>query len=191
VARFSIERSDRAYDPTYGKRIKFVKLDGKVVDMPLTADTVEGLVRHVAADREGNPIMAAGQMSILESRGRVEIEWLDEAKRWNKDRSGEARVAVGRASDGDILVQVYSLARPGAIKQLRKAYSTLPSSHAAICQAAGAMAGAAAEMLADQFGDKLDPSECARVGVEQCYQMLKDNPHVATGHDVYDTRDMG
>jgi hypothetical protein len=98
MARFSIERSDRAYDPTHAKRIKFVKVDGKVVDMPLTADTSEGLVRHVAANPDGTPVITAGDFTILESRGRVEIEWLDEATRWNKERTGGARVGGRRCA---------------------------------------------------------------------------------------------
>jgi hypothetical protein len=99
-------------------------------------------------------------------------------------------VGVARASNGDLLVQVYSLARPGAIKQLRKEYLTLPLEDAGICQAAGVMAGGAAEMLCSQFGDRLDPSECARVAVEQCYQMLKEDLK-PQGHDAYDNMDMG
>lgn len=190
MARFSVERGDRAYDPTHAKRIKHIKLDGKEVVMPLTADTVEGLVRHVAAGPDGMPIVTAGDMTILESRGRVEIEYLDEATRWNKERTGEARVAVGRASNGDLLVQVYSLARPGAIKQLRKEYLTLPSQGWGICQTAGLLAGAAAEQLCEQFGDRLDPSECARVAVEQCAQMVHDDLK-PQGFDAYDNMDMG
>lgn len=190
MPRFSIERSDRAYDPAHGKRIKYIKCDGHIIDMPLTADTDEGLVRHVAANPGGQPRISAGQMVILESRGRVEIEWLDEAKRWNKERSGGARVAVGRASNGDLLVQVYSIARPGAIKQLRKELVTLPAEAAGLCQTAGLLAGAAAEQLCEMFGDRLDPSECARVAVEQCYQMIKDDLK-PSGTDAYENMDIG
>lgn len=188
--RFSIERGDRAYDPAHSRRIKHVKIDGKVVQMALTADTTEGLVRHVAAGPDGMPIVHNGEMTILESRGKVEIELLDAEKRWDKERKGEAKVGVARAANGDLLVQVYSLARPGAIKQVRKEYITLPRDPSGICQCAGVLAGYAAELLCDQFGDSLDPSECARVAVEQAHHMVKDDLK-PSGYDAYEHMDMG
>lgn len=182
--RFSVERGDRAYDPSHARRIKRVTVDGREVPMAITADEEEGLVRHIAANPDGSPIVAGGQMSVLESRGRVVVEMVKEDRAWDAERTGEARVAVARHPSGDLLVQVYSLARPGAIKQMRCEALHVPSDGAALCQKAGAMAGAAAELLCDQFNDKLDPSECARVAVEQALAMVRDE-HRTRG-DVYD-----
>jgi hypothetical protein len=172
--RISIEKGDRAYDPKHARRVKEVTVDGQVARMVLTADEEEGLIRHIASDAKGHPIVIGGELSVLESRGKVVVTLATGERDWDKGRTGEAKVAVGRAPNGDLLVQVYSIVRPGAIKQVRKEARTLRAGRAALCQEAGLLGGYAAELLCDKFGDNLDPSECARVAVEQALKMIDD-----------------
>lgn len=181
--RFSVERGDRAYDPSHSRRVKSVSVDGEPpLAMVLTADEEEGLVRHVAADPAGNPIITGGELTILETRGRVRIELMPKGERdWDSSRRGQTKVAVGRDRNGDLLVQVYSIARPGAIKQVRKDALTLRPDTGGLCQDAGLLAGYAAELLCAQFGDRIDPSECARTAVEQCLRMAMDGEGTVDG----------
>jgi hypothetical protein len=81
-------------------------------------------------------------------------------------------VAVGRL-DGRLVVDVYSAVRPGAIRRMTMDRATEAAS-ASVAQSVGICAGAAAEHMCEHYGDTIDPSEVARVAVEQCVRLLAD-----------------
>lgn len=174
--RISIVRGDPGYDPTHQRRVERVTVDGLPV-LAATADEEQGFVDEVCLEPGTNRIAVdpvSGHPLTRRVEGRVHIVLRPKADRdWDRSRRGEAKVQVGRDANGDVLVQVYSHARPGAIKQGRMARAELPSTRMALVQKVGLTAGALAEMLCEQFGDRLDPSECARVGLEQACRMLE------------------
>lgn len=175
--RISIVRGDPGYDPTHTRRVRRVTVDGLPVACA-TADEEQGFADEIVMEggrvaldpTDGSPLTRR-----LVGRVRVELEPQDE-RRWDANRRLDGvRVQVGREpGTRDVLVQVFSWARPGAIKQGRIDALHQPSSAAEMCQRAGAVAGAMAEMLCDQFGDRMDPSEAARVAVEQCARLLSE-----------------
>lgn len=175
--RISIVKGDRGYDPGHTRRVKRVTIDGLPVACA-TADEEEGFVDELMME-DGRIKLDPTDGSPLTRRmvGAVKVELMpEEARAWDNARTGEAKVRVGREpGTGDILVQVYSIARPGAIKQGRlplKAH--LGRTQASLCQAAGTVGGAMAEMLCEQFGDRIDPSAAARAATEQCFRLLTD-----------------
>jgi hypothetical protein len=172
--RFSIVEGRPGYDPTHQRRVERVTVDGVDVDGCIEADEELGYALKLAPDLERGGFQRDPQGGYVTLRvsGRTEVRLRTAERDWDASRRGEAKVQVGRDANGDVLVQVYSHARPGAIKQMRLERLNLPASGPELCQRAGMCAGAAAEMLAEQFGDRLDPSECARVAVEQASRML-------------------
>lgn len=172
--RISIVRGDRGYDPTHTRRIKRVTLNGLSV-ASVTADEELGYVDELCME-DGKVVMIGDQPVTRRMTGKVVIELLPKNERdWDAERKMPGvKVQVGRDRNRDILVQVVSWARPGAIKQGRMDYASLPATPAAQCQKAGAAAGMLAEMLCTQFGDRLDPSEAAKVAIEQCAKMLSE-----------------
>lgn len=171
--RISIVRGDPGYDPTHQRRVERVTLDGLPI-MAVTADEEQGFADELVMAEGQIALNLNGEPITRRVTGKVVIKLRDDGRRWDKDRRLDGvKVQVGRDRNLDILVQVFSWARPGAIKQGRMHYQELPSGDAAVCQKAGMTAGAMAEMLCEQFGDRLDPSECARVAFEQCHAMLQ------------------
>lgn len=175
--RVSIVKGDPGYDPTHTRRVQRVTVDGLPV-VSVTADEEQGFVDELVIDSAtGRAVLDPVDGSPLTRRvtGRVRIELRKASDReWDASRRGEAKVQVGREpGTGDILVQVYSHVRPGAIKQGRIA-RLAQTGRMETMQLAGVTAGAIAEMLCDQFGDRIDPDECARVALDQCMKLLMD-----------------
>lgn len=174
--RFSIVEGRPGYDPSHQRRIKEVLVDGIAVDGCIEADEEAGYALRLAPDLVSGGFHRdpAGGFSTLRVAGRVEIRLAAKgAADWDETRKADgAKVRVGRDANGDVLVQVYSVVRPGAIRQMRLLRADLPSSAAMVAQKAGLVAGAAAEHLCEQFRDTIDPEDCARVAVEQCSIML-------------------
>lgn len=182
--RISIVKGDPGYDPTHTRRVRSVTVDGTPY-AAVTADDQEGFA-DVLCTENGRVQMDpfSGQPLTKRLLGRVVIELMPRGERdWDQGRRGEAKVRVGREpGTGDILVQVYSAVRPGAIKQGRMHRAQLPSGDAAVCQKVGVTAGALAEMLCDQFRDTIDPDQVAREALTQASLMLRDE---RTAVDVY------
>jgi hypothetical protein len=156
------------------RKVKSVHLDGELLTGCLGADDGIGWVRELVPDPDKPGYFMHDGVEFLtrERRGKVVITMRDTSRDWDADRKGGAKVQVGRAENGDILVQVYSIVRPGAIKQMRLELSHLPAGIEAQAQKAGLVAGRAAEMLGEQFGDSVDPSDAARVALGLATEML-------------------
>jgi hypothetical protein len=171
--RISIDRTDRAYDLAKAKKVAQVTLDGKKV-AAVTADDEEGLVRYYLQDPQTGSLIQGGdgQPQVIEARGKVVIEMRKDDRAWSKDNVRETKVEVGRQQDGSVHVLVHSWARPGAIKRV-KIEGDMPTGHALV-QKVGIAAGHGAELLCEQFGDRLDPGECARAAMEQASMMIAD-----------------
>ena len=122
--RISIVRGDPGYDPTHQRRVDRVLLDGLPV-LCATADEEQGYVDELVLDgATGRVAVDPTDGSPLTRRvaGRVAIHLAQkDARAWDRDRRLDGvRVQVGREpGTRDLLVQVYSWARPGAIKQGR------------------------------------------------------------------------
>jgi hypothetical protein len=171
--RFEVDTDARA-DQSW-RKVRSVHLDGVLLVGCLAADDVEGWVRELIPDPDKPGYFKHDGVEFLtrERRGRVEIALKDTSRDWDRERRGATRVQVGRdPMTGDILVQVFSVVRPGAIKQMRLALGGLPAGLDAKAQKAGMTAGAAAELLCEQFGDAVDPAAAARTAIEQCTAML-------------------
>lgn len=175
--RFSIIKADRGYDPTASRRVRMVTVDGSMAANCVTADDQEGFALCLTHDPINGGFLKeadTGEYVLSRYAGKVEILLASaDPLKWDPKRRGEAKVAVGRAPNGDVLVQVYSNARPGAIKQITMHRVNLPSGAAAVCQKAGACGGYAAELLAEQFRDTIDPSAAAAEATRQCAIMLR------------------
>lgn len=175
--RFSIVEGRPGYDPRHSRRVERVEVDGRPVEACIEADEEQGYALCLSPDRERGGFLRDPQGGLVTLRvsGRTVVTLRRGDRDWDKGRVGRStEVRVGREpGTGDLLVQVHSWARPGAIKQGRLARGAqLDLMPAALAQRCGVVAGAVAEMLCDQFGDRLDPSECARVAVEQASQLL-------------------
>lgn len=176
--RFSVLKRAPDYDPSSAKRIMGVGVDGKMIVNCVEADEEQGYALALMTDPLDpkkflmDPV--DGTYTLARVTGKVSIVCREaDPRQWDPNRKGEAKVQVGRDTNGDILVQVYSNARPGAIKQIRMNRQELPSGHNAIAQKAGACGGYAAELLADQFNDTIDPSAAASEAARQCAIMLR------------------
>lgn len=173
--RISIEPGDRAYDLTQGRKVLEVRVDGVLYPYVLTADTDEGYVKCLAAGEDGRPIAVGDRFKTLEVRGQVTVAFAGNDRDWDRSAAPDAahsKVAVGRL-DGELVVDVYSAVRPGAIRRMTMSAEAERRS-TSVAQNLGACAGAAAEHLCEHFGDTIDPSEVARVAVEQCRRLLAD-----------------
>jgi len=174
--RISIEPGDRAYDPSRSRKVLSVRVDGLVYPYVLTADSDEGYVKCLATDEAGQPVPEGDRYRTLEVRGTVLIELSTGERDWDATRSPDcahSKVAVGRLESGLLCVDVYSAVRPGAILRMTLA-AEQESTAAVTAQRLGAAAGAAAEDLCERFGDTIEPSEVARVAVEQASLLLAD-----------------
>jgi hypothetical protein len=107
-------------------------------------------------------------------------------KLWDKVRGRNSpmervRVRITRGTDETnilpgiiMLVQVYSRALPGRIKQGEKFFDFRDDSKN-MRQVAGVMAGALAEECCEHFGDSFDPSEAAKMGMEAFEQVVAES----------------
>lgn len=98
-------------------------------------------------------------------------------KLWDKNRGIKSpmervRVKITKGTDETnilpgiiMLVQVYSRALPGRIKQGEKFFDFRDTSKN-MRQVAGVLAGALAEECCEHFGDSFDPSDAAKMGME-------------------------
>lgn len=182
--RISIEQGDRAYvspGSAESRRVKSVHVDGVLYEGCVTIDTDEGYVKCFKPSDCGTPGKFAppigDRFPMIEVRGNVVLELAGE-RDWSKDHAPDrahSKVAVGRL-DGLLVVDVYSAVRPGAIRRMTMSADAERRS-TSVAQNLGACAGAAAEDLCERFGDTIDPSEVARVAVEQCARLLADEAH--------------
>lgn len=176
--RISLLSNDPGYDPTHERRVKQVTLNGRPMLGIVTADEEEGFIIALVRDPlTGEWQRNGSEFQTLRETGKVVIELMPKGEReWDptrKAQGGHVRVQVGiDPSTGDLLVQVFSVVRPGALKQARLPSLRLPAGKTATCQAAGTLAGVVAEALCEQFGDTLDPSAAAAEAVRQCARML-------------------
>ena len=174
--RISIEPGDRAHDPQQARKVLSVHVDGVLYPYVLTADSDEGFVRCLAAGEDGQPIRDGDRYRTLEVRGQVVIALSSTETYWDKTRrpdGAHSKVAVGRL-DGSLVVDVYSAVRPGAIRRMTLDRAEEPGNAVMAAQRVGLLAGAAAENLCGRFGDTIDPSEVARVAVQQATLLLAD-----------------
>lgn len=170
--RISILKSDRAYEATVGKRFESVTVDGRSV-MACTADEEEGFALVICADERGKPQSINGEIVTKVMRGKVVIVPFKTERDWDKNKVMATKVQVGRDINGDLIVQVFSAVRPGAIRQARMELAHQPSTQVACAQRMGMMAGMAAEHLCMTFGDTVNPDECARVAIEQALELFR------------------
>jgi hypothetical protein len=157
-------------DPGYDQQRYAVTLDGQAIMSPVIADEERGFVTTLASGPDGELLRQEnGNLVLTTLHGKVMVTPIQEERDWDKRRRGETRVQVGRQPNGDLVVQVFSVVRPGAIKQATLALKNQPRD---LAQAAGVMAGGLAELLAEQFGDFLDPSAAANMARHQCLVLL-------------------
>lgn len=174
--RISIRRGDRGFDPSHVRKVKKITVDGVEVTA-ITADEEEGFADCLQIDpnEPGKLLTDADGPVLRRLTGKVVIELHQDGRSWDKARRGEAKVQVGRCPQSqDILVQVYSVVRPGAIKQGRLARAQQPGDEAALSQKIGLTGGWLAELLCDEYGDTIDPSQAARSAMEQGVRMIRD-----------------
>jgi hypothetical protein len=176
--RISIISGDPGYDEKHTRRVKNVYLNGEVIQSPITADEEQGFVLCLISDGNGgvkkDPVSGDYELERLEGRVHIELH-PPGARDWDKNRKGAVKVRVALDTNKDLLVQVFSVVRPGALKQGRlKAQLFSGSGTMQICQSAGILAGAIAEALCEQFGDTMDPSEVASTAIRECSRMIQD-----------------
>ena len=97
------------------------------------------------------------------------------------NRPGEVEVCLMQRTDKSLYYEVYvaSAVKPGLLNKGIMEFERGNQS-----QKVGALAGALAEMFCEKYSDTIDPSSCAKNGIDAYEELMAENPHIMLGDEL-------